>query len=185
MPAAMPEAGGPGSGHKTERTDVGLIVERRDSTHPWQDHVWRPHAVVPAAASTEAWRVVDRGPGWERYYAGSLPLALYAGETDGYRENLDHQPPQVFIVLRRGSGEREIQPFLATVGPFEALDYLDSGEEIVEAVPMPEPIAAWVRAFVRRHHMDRPTRKRERDADAPAMGEHPFWRPAPVRGRGR
>jgi hypothetical protein len=37
------------------------------------------------------------------------------------------------------------------------------GDDLVEAVPMPEGLIAWVQAFVERHHVDQPFEKRKRN----------------------
>ena len=50
-----------------------------------------------------------------------------------------------------------------TASPFEAQDYGDSGEELVEPVAMPPALVAWVREFVAAHHKDTRFRKRRRD----------------------
>ena len=46
--------------------------------------------------------------------------------------------------------EKDLEVVLATASPYEAQDYTDSGEEIVEKVMMPPGLVAWVRDFVRR-----------------------------------
>ena len=38
-----------------------------------------------------------------------------------------------------GDVDHDVVPFLVTACPYEAQDYLDSGEDIVEPVAMPEP----------------------------------------------
>ena len=40
---------------------------------------------------------------------------------------------------------------------------MDSGEDLVEAVPMPEPVLAWMQDFVGQHHVEEPFVKRKRD----------------------
>ncbi|MEM7615667.1 MAG: DUF3305 domain-containing protein, partial [Pseudomonadota bacterium] len=42
-------------------------------------------------------------------------------------------------------------------------DYQDSGEEIVEPVPMPEALVAWIRDFAQEHHEEEVFVKRRRD----------------------
>jgi hypothetical protein len=50
-----------------------------------------------------------------------------------------------------------------TASPFEAQDYCDTGEELVEKVPMPHGLVAWIREFVKRHHEEEVFKKRKRD----------------------
>ena len=53
-------------------------------------------------------------------------------------------------------------PFLVTACPYEAQDYLDSGDDIVEPVAMPAAVIAFVQEYVDRHHVDEPFHKRKR-----------------------
>ena len=54
---------------------------------------------------------------------------------------------------------------VATASPFEAQDYADTGEELVEKVLMPEGLVAWVRDYVEAHHEDQVFVKRRRDKE--------------------
>ena len=165
---------------------VGIVVERRDSSHPWQDHFWRPVAVIPGAPPLDpagAWKKLGEGEGWIHYHAGTLEMELYRTDTDAYLSCLSGDPPSVYVVLREDlDGDHEVVPFIATVSSYEAQDYLD-GEDVVEPVPMPEAIAAWVRAFVNTHHVDEPFKKRKRKRYKDQ--ELVFGRPPPVARRGR
>lgn len=151
--------------NRVETMPVGIVVERRDSSHPWADNVWLPVEVIPGAPPMDTagpWKTLNRGDGWERYLAGTLEIAIYRTDTDAYLSCLSGDPPSVYVVLREDlDGDHEVVPFAATVSAYEAQDYLD-GEDVVEPVPMPEPIAAWVRAFVNTHHVDVPFKKRKR-----------------------
>jgi Protein of unknown function (DUF3305) len=141
---------------------VSVVIERRASSSQWQDHAWRPIGVLPRAAS-ESGKLLASGAGWEHYYAGPLDLELFRRETEGYLTNLSQDPPVVFVVLRRnedGNG-LEFEPFLVTVCPYEAMGYSAAGDEIVEGVPMPPEIKAWVGEFVAHHHVDEPFKKRK------------------------
>jgi len=153
--------------HKSNRFEsmqVGIVVERRDSSHPWADHVWQPVAVIPGAPPmdpTGPWKILKRGNGREQYLAGTLDIEVWRTDTEAYLACLTAEPPQVFIVLREDlEGEHEYVPFLATVSAYEAQDYADGGDDIVEGVPMPEEVIAWVQAFVDAHHVDKPFKKR-------------------------
>jgi hypothetical protein len=171
-----------------DRVTVGIVLERRDSAHPWQDHVWSAQAVMPGGGPAGGWRVLDMGPGWTRYYAGCLDLQLFPRETESYRQNLSCDPPSLYVVLRPGEskgesagegeeeGGHEVEPFLITACPFEAQDYMDSGEETVENVPMPAEMAAWVQAFVERHHVDEPFIKRKQKPKQCGVTTEPFAR---------
>ncbi|MSO93184.1 MAG: DUF3305 domain-containing protein [Rhodospirillales bacterium] len=145
------------------RLPVGVVIERRAIDNPWQDHVWRPVAVVPGAGPCPEWRVMRQGEGWVQYHAATMDIELYAKDTGTYHVNLNNDVPQVYVVLRPDtSGAHEVTPFLVTVNPHEAESYLTGGEGIVEGVPMPEEMMAWLQAFIDRHHVEVPFLKRQR-----------------------
>ncbi len=74
---------------------LGVVLERRTIDNPWEDHAWRPVAVIPNAPPVESWRRLGEGDDWIHYHAGTLDLELFPRETDGYRTNLDQQQPAV------------------------------------------------------------------------------------------
>jgi hypothetical protein len=151
-----------------ERLPLGVVVERREIENRWIKHRWTVVAVVPGAPPLDPraeWRELASGEGWVHFHAGTLPLSLYPRETEGYRLNLSQQPPRLFVVLRDGAdmdSRHDRVAALVTACPYEAQDYLDSGEEQVEAVTMPEAVAAFVSDFVERHHVDERFEKRKR-----------------------
>jgi hypothetical protein len=171
-----------------ETVELGVVLERRPSAHPWLEHSWHAVGVIPQAPAADPkapWRELLRDGEVVQYHAGTLPLSLFRKETDGYRLNLAQEPPRVFVVIRRDEDPQsphELRPFHVTACAFEAQIYLDNGEDIVEAVTMPEVVAAWVRDFVARNHVEEPFKKRKR---RPHVGESrkPFEPPAdsPVR----
>ena len=152
-----------------ETIPLGIVIERREIDHPWQDYIWVPVSVIPGAPpmeTTDEWKELQHGDGWIQYHAGTLELELYSGETDGYRTNLSNPQPYVYIVLNPGeeADEPQIMPFLATVSPNEAAGYTEDSEQIVEGVPMPQEMVAWVSEFVDKHHVEVPFKKRKRKA---------------------
>jgi hypothetical protein len=154
---------------------LGILVERRAIQHRWQQHSWRPVAVIPGAGAVTEWREVMRGCGYVRWHAATLPLELHRKETEGYRYNLSGKLPAVYVGLRRQvGGAHEVTPFLVTASPYEAASFPD---DIVEAVPMPGGLIGWVQDFIDRHHVDEPFRKRKRDGLKP--GEDPGGGTAP------
>lgn len=161
--------------------ELGIVVERRRGTTRWADWLWRPVEVVVGLPQTSEWRLLVEGEGWTRWLAGTLPLELHRKETADYRLALSAEPPQLYVVLRASADdERPWQPFLVTASPFEAQIYAEPGDAIVEAVPMPEPVIAFVQDFVDRHHVDEPFYKRRRKAaDAPPDAASEFVALAP------
>ena len=153
-----------------EAVSVGIVVERRRTGNPWQPEAWRAVDVLPGLPEAAPWTPLGRGEGWERFYAGPAEIELYAGETAAYRDNLEGSRPAVYVVLRRGAGEPGIAVHLATVDPGEAEAHSEVGDDQVEAVPLPRPIAGWMADFVARHHVERPFYKRRREpADPEAL----------------
>ena len=162
-----------------ETMSVGVVVERREADNQWLDHTWQVISIIPGAAEIDRWNEIGRGPDWVQFHAATLPLELFRRETEGYKYNLSLEQPSVFVVLRDdedGEGHDAV-PFLATVCPYEAQDYMDSSEETVHSVPMPETVAAWIAEFVESHHVDEPFKKRKRKAFDPR--KEGFDRPPP------
>lgn len=160
-----------------DRLAVGVVLERRASSHPWGDDTWMPAAVLPGLAEDAPARLLEDG----RWCSGGLPLELFRKETEGYKRNLTSSAPRVFVILRATEAPDgpPLRPFHVTVCPYEAETYLD-GETGVEGVPMPPEVAALVRAFVDYHHFDAPFVKRKQKSKDKGVQEHPFDRQPPV-----
>lgn len=142
---------------------MGIVVERRELDNRWQKWAWQAVAVIPGAPPVSEWRELVRGERFVRFHAATLPLELHRKLTDSYRYSLSGRVPSVYVVLRRRSGgPHEYAAVLVTACPYEAQAYELGGEAIVDAVPMPEGIVAWVQDFVDRHHVDQPFYKRQR-----------------------
>ncbi len=169
-----------------EQLPLGVVLERRRIDHAWQDHIWKPVAVIPGAPALDPrgdWTVLAAGADWARFHAGTLSLELFRKETDGYRLNLSQEPPRLFVALRSGEdmgADHELVPFLVTACPYEAQDYLDSGDEMVEPVAMPDGVIAFVQAYIDQHHVDEPFYKRKRKRHD--SGDESFGRPPPGAG---
>ena len=148
-----------------ERLSVGIVIERRKIDNPWQEYRWTPVDVIPGIVveSGTEWKTIREADDWTHFLIGSMEIELFRGETEGYRSNLSNEPPRVYVVLSPGeeAEDPDVIPFLVTVCPYEAERYTESGEDIVEGVPMPLEIAAWVQSFVDTHHVDAPFKKRK------------------------
>jgi hypothetical protein len=143
--------------------DVGVVIERRPADSEWIDHTWHAVAVLPGAPAAEHWVELEREGEYVRYHAATLPIEIFRGETEGYKYNLTLEEPSVYVVLDPDpDGENPVEISLATVCPYEAQDYLDGSEVLVERVRMPATIAAWLAEFVEKHHVDVPFKKRKR-----------------------
>lgn len=153
-----------------ERMSIGVVIERRRVEHPWQPERWRAVAALPGRPAAAPGTLLARGEGWARYYAGAVELALFPGETEGYRDNLASSRPAIYVVLRRCDGEPGLALRAATVDPGEIEAQAEAGDDLIEALPLPPAVAAWIAGFVARHHVERPFHKRRRDrADPEAL----------------
>lgn len=142
---------------------LGIVLRRTPGVTRWANWAWRAVAVLPGAGPAD-WRMLRREGEAEEYHADTLTLELHGAETDAYRHGLSSKQPSVYVVLREtGRDERPLEAVLVTASPYEAQDYADNGEDIVEKVPMPPGLIAWVREFAETHHRDEEFKKRRRD----------------------
>jgi Protein of unknown function (DUF3305) len=156
----------------TEEITVGVVVERHVVDHPWRKWRWRAVEIVPGLPGGPGWRLLVRADGWARYAAAGVMLQLHRKETEDYQYALSARPAQLYVVLRAGDTTPvPFQPFLVTASPWEAQAYQEPGDDQVDAVPMPPAVAAWVEAFVARHHVEQPFFKRRRKGTDKAAGE--------------
>jgi hypothetical protein len=153
---------------------LGVVVERRELDNRWQRWAWKAVAVIPGAPPIEAWRELMRGDRCVRWHAATMLLVLHRSETEAYRVNLSGRSPAIYVVLRavppsaRTAGN-DVAPFAVTASPYDAEGYME-GDDLVEAVPMPDGLVAWVQAFIQRHHVDQPFEKRKRKGKAGDLG---------------
>ncbi len=151
----------------TERTaeiPVGVVIRKQPGVTRWARWIWRPVAVLPGAAPAD-WHELRREGEAVEYHAATVDLEVHRADTEGYKVALSREPPSVYVILRPvedPDSEHPVEVFRVTASAFEAQDYLDSGEEIVEPVPMPPALIAWLSDFVARHHKDEPFVKRKR-----------------------
>jgi hypothetical protein len=151
-----------------ESMPVGVVVARQEIDNPWQDHIWRPVEILPGAPAVEEWTELARGDGWVQYHAATVPLELFRKDTEAYMVNLEGEKPVVYVVLaeREDEDTRDGFPYAVrqvTASPFDAQDYLDADDAIVEPIRMPQEVAAWVAAFIDEHHVEETFKKRKRD----------------------
>ena len=151
---------------------VTVLVDRLAIDSPWASHRWQPALVLPGAADTPAWTVLSEEPARTRFCAGTESLALYPRETETYKYNIESEKPAVYVILRRTEAAPGVALLRATVCPGEAHALNDSGDDIMEPVPMPPEIFDWVSAYVAENHQEQEIFKRKRDrADPEALGQ--------------
>ncbi|WP_209595964.1 DUF3305 domain-containing protein [Ruegeria sp. HKCCSP351] len=142
---------------------VGVIVRKTPGVTRWARWNWRAVAVLPGAGPAD-WQELRREGEAVEYHAATLPLTLWADETEAYMVNLSDGQPSIYLVLRNElKGDTPLNAVLITASPFQGQDYADTGEEIVEKIPMTEGLIAWVRDFTLKHHQHEVFIKRRRD----------------------
>ena len=147
----------------SESLDLGVIVRRSNGVTRWQRTVWTPVAILPKAEKAN-WRVLRQDGDTVEYHAATLPLTLWRKECEAYRVALTDPNPGVYVVMREDDQDPEFpyQVHLVTASPHEAALFNESGDEIVEKVPMPEPVLAWVAGWIKDHYVEEPFVKRKR-----------------------
>ena len=140
---------------------VGVVLRRSPGVTKWVSHSWKAIGVLPGADAAE-WRELRREGDVIEYHAATCALDLHGAETEAYLHGLSARVPCVYVVMRPAV-DAGLDVLLITASPYEAQDYTDSGEEIVEKVPMPEGLVAWVQDFVEAFHEEEVFVKRKRD----------------------
>ena len=162
--------------HNPARYDsmpLGVVVRRTPGVTRWASWAWKAVAVLPAAAQAD-WRVLRREGNAVEYHAATPLLELHGAETDAYLHGLAARIPAIYVILRQSDAPDgpPLDVLLVTASPYEAQDYADSGEEIIEKVPMPAAVMAWVQQFVDTHHIEEEFKKRRRDRTRTDKVEH-------------
>lgn len=154
----------------SESMTLGIVAERRHIDHPWPTERWTVVTALAGEPEVAPWTVLAEGGDWTRYYAGAATVALFPSEAQNYKHNLDGPSPALYVILRRSRQPPGMALLLVTVDPGEIDAHSDSGDDLIEAVPLPPTVAAWMRAFIDRHYVPRPFHKRQRDrADPEAL----------------
>ena len=154
-----------GSETRSQSIPLGVVVRKQRTRNRWAPWSWIPVAVLPGAGAAD-WKLLREDADGAEYHAGTLEMELHRADTEAYRVALSNEPPTVYVVLSPcddPDAAHDVNPTFVTASPFEAQDYLDSGEQIVEAVAMPPGLVAWVREFVEAHHVEETFKKRKRD----------------------
>jgi Protein of unknown function (DUF3305) len=150
---------------------VGVVVERIEAASPWLDFVWRPACVLPGAPSAAPWTPLGPIGPTTTFFAGTATIELYRTETANYLGNLATGAPLLWVVLRQTGGDPPYELMTVTADPAEGEAFTEAGNDLVDTVPMPAPIAERLEAFIAEHHIERPFFKRQRDragSEAPA-----------------
>lgn len=141
---------------------LGIVIRRVPGVTRWASHVWQAVAVLPGAGPAD-WKEMRRDGEAVEFHASTLPLELFRTDTEAYLHGLSAKDPAIYVVMRPSESDAPLDVTLVTASPYEAQDYADTGEELVEKVSMPDGLIAWIRDFVEEHHQDEVFIKRRRD----------------------
>jgi hypothetical protein len=143
------------------RIPVGVVVERSKATSPWVDFLWSPVAVLPGEPEATPWTKLKEDADRVTFYAGRADVELHSSDTGNYRDNLSTGQPVLWVVLRPTDAEPPFEVVCVTADGSQGEGFTAAGNDIVEAVPMPDAIRATLDAFVFEHHVERQFYKRK------------------------
>ncbi|MEP2639727.1 DUF3305 domain-containing protein [Roseobacter sp.] len=150
----------------SESIRLGVVMRRAPGVTPWAKWVWSASAVLPGAGEA-SWKLLRDEESVSEFHAATHDLWLYVSDAEAYAHELQAETPSVYIILRETDQEdaphMPLDVLKVSASPYEAQDYSDSGEELVERVAMPRAVLAWVSDFVAQHYRDEPFVKRRRD----------------------
>ncbi|WP_298838621.1 DUF3305 domain-containing protein [uncultured Roseobacter sp.] len=144
---------------------VGVVMRRSPGITRWARWVWKAGGLLPGAPQAD-WKLLREDGDVSDFHAATRDVWLYVSDTEAYAHELGTHDPSLYVILRASEDSQSSAPLdviQVTASPYEAQDYADSGEEIVEKVPMPAIILKWVADFVKAHHSEEPFVKRRRD----------------------
>jgi len=146
---------------------IGVVIERRKAKSPWMDLVWLPVAVLPGVPDAAPWTELDGDAERMNFYGGAAEIQLYRSDASGYHDNLATGEALLWVVLRPTGLEPPYEIVAVTAEPSEGEASAESMTDLVESVPMPEPVRAVIAEFVAEHHVEHQFVKRKRDRANP------------------
>lgn len=148
---------------KSSTLDIGVVVRRTSGVTRWAAWYWKVVDVLPGAAAAN-WKVLRRDGDATDFHATTLPMTLHHTDTEAYVHALEADHPGIFVIMRpSGDTEFPYEPFCVTASAYEAQDFTDSAEELVEKIPMSPGLLDWVARFVDTHHEPEVFVKRKRN----------------------
>jgi len=143
---------------------LGVVVRRSPGVTRWARYAWTATALLPGAAQAD-WKELRTEGDITEFHAATLPLTLYVSDAEAYAHELQSRAPSIYVILRPNAvtADRPWTVALVTASPYEAQDYCDSAEELVEKVAMDDGLTAWVTDFVDEHYQQEAFVKRRRN----------------------
>lgn len=140
---------------------VGVTLLRKPGVTRWQKWTWTPTALLPGAGPAN-WKLLREDGDLAEYHIATAPLTLWRTDAEAYRVNLAEPVVCGYVVLQQTDGEWPYSLKLVTANPNEAMQYAEGGDDLVEKVPMPPALVAWVQDWTDRHFVAEPFKKRKR-----------------------
>ncbi len=165
---------------------VGILLERRKSTHPWGDYIWMPVAVLDEAPETGGWEELEPLGETRVFRYGQVPLTLHRRMGEAYDANIETEAPALWVML--DDADSDPVPYKVrgvTADPYEAMGVLDSGEGLVERLPIPADILHWMVAYLKQMPDPEKFKKRKRQphtTEEQKFGKEPIFAPGGRRG---
>jgi Protein of unknown function (DUF3305) len=106
-------------------------------------------------ASPSDWKVQEVLPAWDEA-AALLQIRLFPDEAEGYYLNVTTDAPAIFVHWRPGDMP---QALLVTLSYNEAGRLMDGGE-VVDSVPMPSEMQAWLTEYVNLNYQPEQKKKK-------------------------
>ena len=165
----------------SESLSVSVVVEKEKIDHPWQEFRWQAIGLLPQVITDVNWREIARDEKWIQFQSQTVPIQLFRSDTEAYIDNLNNKEPVVYVIMSENDqpeGDVPLDIHMVTASPYEAQDYLDSGEDIVDTITMSEEIRAWIEKFVNENHSQEKFKKRKNDRVNPEdhkFGQEPIF----------
>ena len=168
---------------------VKIIFEKKILNNKWQSHEWEIYDLVlmdmksgdgyPPINNVEILPLRNfdeerKKSNLKNYFFAEASIDLHRAEAEAYAENLQSSDPAIYIVLREGFYDDEIEESFedddidvhlaeVSLSPYNIQDYEDSGEDIIKKVPLDGPISDLLEKFVEQHFKPEEFIKRKRD----------------------
>lgn len=137
---------------------LAVVLERRKSKNPWADYVWQVADLLPempAQSETplaNGWQEIAVDPeeaDLRRFVMWPVSLTLHRRMGEAYDHNMLTEQPAIWVML----DETDDQPVPyklrgMTADPYEAQGFLDAAEGLIERLPMPVPVRAWMAEYM-------------------------------------
>ncbi|MFD1694691.1 DUF3305 domain-containing protein [Roseibium aestuarii] len=148
---------------------VGIVLERRPSQNKWVDHSWQVVDLILDPPAMDGWQELpttapgEADDGVRRFCYGPVFITLHRRMGEAYDHNILTGHPAVWVMLDDLIGETVPYRFRGvTVDPFEAQGFLDCAEGLIERLPMPEAIRAWMAGYMQEMPEPEQFKKRKR-----------------------